>query len=77
MRSFNHAHINESTLYIFQDKMKFFEHAFDKFMEGIASLLLFHPESLGTDGVGDWKNVMSSTEKDLMNTEGMYTGKLQ
>ena len=64
MRSFNHAHINESTLYIFQDKMKFFEHAFDKFMEGIASLLLFHPDSLGADRVEDWKNVWSSTEKD-------------
>ena len=64
MRSFNHAHINESTLHIVDDKMKLFEDALNKFKEGIASLLRFHSDSLGTDRVGDWKIVWSSTEKD-------------
>ena len=64
MRSFNHAHINESTLHIVDDKMKFFEDAFIEFMEGIASLLRFLSDSLDADKVRDWNNVWSSTIKD-------------
>ena len=65
MRSFNHADINESTLDIVDDKMKFFEDAFNEFKEGIVVLLLFHSDSLGADRVRDWKIVWSSTGKDV------------
>ena len=64
IRSIIHTDVDESTLPIVDDKMKFFEESFNEFKEGIVVLLLFHSDSLGADRVRDWKNVWSSTIKD-------------
>ena len=64
MRNFDPVDIDESTLAIVDDKMKTFDDALSKFMEGIEILLISHIDTLGAERVNQWKTVQTATEKD-------------
>ena len=64
MRSFNSAHVDENTLPIVYDKMKFFDDALRDYVKGIQILLLSLSDSLNTEKVEQWKTAQSTIEKD-------------
>ena len=64
MRSFKSAHIDETTLPIVYDKMKFFDDALRDYVKGIQILLLSLSDSLNTEKVEQWKTAQSTIEKD-------------